>query len=234
MSFYHFKEDISKRIREHMKASGTQHYNAEYFNWQKGMGNFGGWANLIKFQDFITAEDNVVDFGCGGAFLLKNLNCKGKMGVEINPSAREQAKINGITAVASPSELPDDWATVCISNNALEHVINPLEALQTIHSKMKKGGTVVFVVPCENISWAYKPNDMNYHLYSWGPMTLGNLFTEAGFKIVESKPFVHKWPPKYEAVAKFLGPKLFHLACRLYGQYERTWFQVRVVAKKQD
>lgn len=214
-----------------MKDSAEQYYDAEYFNWQKGHGNFGGWANLIKFQDFIKPDDTVVDFGCGGAFLLKNLKCKDKLGVEINPAARAQAEENGIKTFSTVDELPDEWASICISNNALEHVVNPLEALKKLKTKMKKDGTIIFVVPCENISWAYKPNDINYHLFSWGPMTLGNLFNEAGFNVIESKPFIHKWPPRYEKIAKYLGPKIFHLICKLYGQYERTWFQVRVIAK---
>lgn len=215
-----------------MNLTAVNHYDQKYFEWQKGCGDFGGWANLIKFERFIQEEDNVVDFGCGGGFLLQNLKCTGKLGVEINPAARLTAQQNGVKTVGSPSEIPDDWATICISNNALEHATEPLKELKEIYKKLRSGGRAVFVVPCENITWAYKPGDINYHLYSWGPMTLGNLFTEAGFEVIESKPFIHKWPKNYKAIARIVGPKLFHFICRIYGRYERTWFQVRVVAKK--
>jgi len=92
-------------------------------------------------------------------------------------------------------------------------------------------GKIIFVVPCENINYAYKPGDINQHLYSWSPMGIGNLFTLAGFSVIESKPYIHKWPPNYLKIARF-GRKIFDFTCRLYGQYERTWFQVRIVAEK--
>ena len=95
---------------------------------------------------------------------------------------------------------------------------------------MKPGGKVVFIVPCESISYSYQPGDMNHHLYSWSPMCLGNLFTEAGFSVLECKPYIHKWPPGYRWIARIAGRPLFDLACRIYGRLKRSWFQVRVIA----
>jgi len=63
-------------------------------------------------------------------------------------------------------------------------------------------------------------------------MCLGNLFTEAGFKVLESKPFIHKWPPKYNLIAKIYGKKIFNFFCRIYGRIETSWYQVRVIAEK--
>lgn len=73
---------------------------------------------------------------------------------------------------------------------------------------------------------------MNYHLYSCSPMCLGNLFTEAGFSVIESRPYIHKWPPGYRTIARLGGRKLFEIACRIYGRLERSWFQVRLIAEK--
>ena len=63
------------------------------------------------------------------------------------------------------------------------------------------------------------------------PMCIGNLFTLAGFKVINSVPYIHKWPPRYKRIAEF-GRTIFDIACRLYGRYERTWFQVHIVAEK--
>jgi hypothetical protein len=63
-------------------------------------------------------------------------------------------------------------------------------------------------------------------------MCIGNLFTEAGFSLIESRPYIHKWPPRYRAIARVGGRRLFEMACRIYGRLERSWFQVRVVAEK--
>ncbi len=85
---------------------------------------------------------------------------------------------------------------------------------------------------CESISYSYKPKDINHHLYSWSPICIGNFFTEAGFSVIESSPYMHKWPHKYKFIAKVGGRRLFDIACRIYGRLERSWFQVRVIAEK--
>jgi len=207
------------------------HYDEKYFDWQKSLGEFGGWANKTKYTEYVSEEDIVLDFGCGGGFLLKNIECKGKIGVELNPSAAETARKNGIEVYCKTDEISDESIDIIISNNALEHTHHPLDELKKLYTKLKPGGKIVFVVPCENISYGYKPNDINQHLYSWSPMCIGNLFTLAGFKVIKSVPYIHKWPPRYKRIAKF-GKNIFDIACRLYGRYERTWFQVHIVAEK--
>jgi len=72
------------------------HYDSKYFKYQKIIGEFGGKANIFKFEKYIKNTDNVVDFGCGGGYLLKNLQCKQKIGVEINDAACKTAQENRI------------------------------------------------------------------------------------------------------------------------------------------
>lgn len=208
------------------------HYDDQYFAWQTSIGEFGGWANQSKFSNYISLDSKVLDFGCGGGFLLKNLNCAKKIGVEVNPAAVETARKHGIEVYNRVDDVPDEYVDVVISNNALEHTLQPLEELKSLYRKLVPGGMIVLVAPCESISYGYRPNDVNHHLYSWSPMCLGNLFSEAGFSVIESKPYIHKWPPKYRLIASWGGRALFNLACRIYGRLERSWFQVRVVAEK--
>jgi SAM-dependent methyltransferase len=215
-----------------VKELVSKHYDESYFDWQSSIGQFGGWANQTKFVQFIGGNSDVLDFGCGGGFLLSGLTCRRKIGVEINPSAAEAARNKGIEVFSSVADVPDDCVDVIISNHALEHTLHPLEELKLLRRKLRDGGKIVFVVPCESISYGYKPNDVNHHLYSWSPMCLGNLFTEAGFAVVESRPYIEKWPPKYRTIARLGGRRLFEIACRIYGRIERSWFQVRVIAEK--
>ncbi|MCA6573084.1 MAG: class I SAM-dependent methyltransferase [Pseudanabaena sp. M57BS1SP1A06MG] len=210
----------------------SSHYDDQYFDWQAPIGEFGGWANQTKFIKYISEHSEVLDFGCGGGFLLRNLKCAKKVGVEVNPAAAATAKKNGLEMFRSVDKIPDDYVDVIISDNALEHTLQPLQELKSLYKKLKTGGKIIFVVPCEAISYSYKPNDINHHLYSWSPMCIGNLFTEAGFSVIESKPYIHKWPPKYQLIAKIGGRPLFEIACRIFGRIERTWFQVRVIGEK--
>ena len=210
----------------------SNHYDADYFNWQKNIGAFGGWANLVKFKNYITPQMNVIDFGCGGGFLLKNIDCKDKIGVDLSDQARKTMEDFGIKSFKYVQDVPDDWADCIISNHALEHVPDPLNQISLLKEKLKIGGKIIFMVPCESITSRYKPNDINYHLFSWSPLNLGNLFTEAGYNVIESKAYIHKWPPFYQKIAKTFGERTFNLICRMYGHIETSWFQVRVVAEK--
>ena len=210
----------------------NDHYDDKYFDWQKSMGKFGGWANKSKFSAFIFKEDEVLDFGCGGGYLLKNIECKKKIGVEINSSAAEIAKDNGLEVYRFLDDVPDNSVDKILSDNALEHTYYPLEELKKMYKKLRTNGKIIIVVPCENISYKYKPNDVNQHLYSWSPMCIGNLLTLAGFSVISSKPYIHKWPPYYDIIARIGGRKLFDLTCRFYGRINRKWFQVKVIAEK--
>jgi hypothetical protein len=101
------------------------------------------------------------------------------------------------------------------------------------YAKLKPGGLLVFVVPCEQIGYLWKPNDINFHLHSWSPMAIGNLVTRAGFEVQESRPFFHKWPPRYYVqIQRVIGWRLFHMLSRINGHIMRMWIQVRCVAHK--
>ncbi len=63
-------------------------------------------------------------------------------------------------------------------------------------------------------------------------MCLGNLFTEAGFVVEESKPYQYKWPIGYRRIARLGGRAIFEFCSRVYGMLDQQWVQVRVVAHK--
>ncbi len=206
----------------------NNYYDQKYFDWQKKAGEFGGWANISKFSKYIKPTDSVLDFGCGGGYLLSNINCNKKVGIEINDTATEIARRNGVEIYKDTDDAPGLFDVV-ISDNAMEHVDYPLGELKKLKDKLKLGGKIICIVPCESISMRYKKGNVNYHLYSWSPMAIGNLLTEAGFQVVESKAYIHKWPPLSRVWAKWFGRNFFDFTCRLYGEFERSWFQVRVV-----
>ena len=74
----------------------------EYFEWQKKIGIFGAKANKIKFHELIHDNLKILDFGCGGGYLLNEFNFKiDKYGVEINDDARNVAIQNGLKCYKS-------------------------------------------------------------------------------------------------------------------------------------
>jgi SAM-dependent methyltransferase len=211
------------------------HYGEDYFAWQQECGTLGGWANQDKYRDTVCSDARVLDFGCGGGFLLSQMGCAERFGIEPNPVARRCAEQNGLTMFEGPSDalaaLGPDSLDLIISDNALEHALEPWRALSALLPLLKPGGKLHLYVPCENISWLYKKENIDQHMYSWSPQSIGNLAAAAGFDVLYSKPYIHKWPPKSQLVSK-LGRPIFNFAARIWGQIDRRWFQVELLAVK--
>ena len=185
--------------------------------------------NAEKFSSFIASSDRVLDFGCGGGFILRNLVCRHRMGIEINSEARNEALKNGVEVFPSIAVTPDASADVLISHHAIEHVDNPLETLSRIRRKIVPGGRAIFVVPCESILCAYRPNDINQHLYTWSPMCLGNLLSSAGYTVDRVEPLLSRWPPGIGTIRKVAGIRACRLAASLWGHLAPSLSQVRAV-----
>jgi len=210
-----------------------RYYNKDYFDRQKEIGEFEGEAGLFKFKDYIKPTDNVIDFGCGGGYILKNLSCNKKIGIDPNKTAQETATRNNIEVYSSIEEVPDNFANVVISNHVLEHVLCPFERLSLLKRKIKVGGKLIFVVPHQTPGEDFRENDINQHLYTWNPLTLGNLFKLAGYNIVKVDTIRYRWPPGYKTIRKLFGRNIFHLASRIYAIF-RNSYQIRVVAEKRN
>lgn len=206
-------------------------YDRDYFEWQRVVGEFGGEMNRFKFEPFLSPGDAVLDFGCGGGYLLERLPGVAKAGVEINEAARAEATRRGLTVYESIDATPDDVATVIVSHHALEHVERPLDAVRDLRPKLRDGGRMVFVVPHQGPREAFRPDDRHQHLYTWNPATLGNLFQTAGLRVERCDTIRHVWPADFRGWRARLGDAWFHRLCRL-----KAWVdghhQTRVVARK--
>ena len=209
-----------------------ENYNDEYFNWYKKIGEFGGNINKIKFEKYIKEEDSVLDFGCGGGYLISKLNCKEKHGVEINPLAIKEAEKNSIKIFKDSNELSENYYDKIISNNSLQHCENPYLELKNLYKALKKNGLLIILVSCSSRNLKYLVNDINYQLYSWSPMNLGNILDATNFNIIEVKKINHRWIPKYEIFYKIFGKKIFNLACFLYSFIDTSISSIIAVAEK--
>jgi SAM-dependent methyltransferase len=171
--------------------------------------------NMHLWQPYISADDDVLDFGCSGGFLLNALNAKKKIGVEINPHAREVAEKNGIGVYERLDQVPDKFDKV-ISSHTLEHLPHPRQALLELKEKLRnENSQMLLLLPLED--WrsksnrVYRENDVNMHLYAWTPLLLGNLLSSCGIKVNDINVITHAWPTRHELFWR-ISPKMFHLA----------------------
>jgi SAM-dependent methyltransferase len=205
-----------------------------YFAWQSGGGDFAGRINSHKFSHLVRPEHTVLDFGCGGGFLLRNLTCARRIGVEINPVAREFANGGPIECYAAVDEVPDGIADVIVSDHALEHVPFPIGALRELKPKLGARGVLAACVPHNNY-WEdrrYDPKDPNHHLHSWTCQTFGNTLTEAGYEIVSIANRTHAWPGRWTVACYGRLPLwLFDFICQSYGLATGKGQQVVAVAR---
>jgi SAM-dependent methyltransferase len=196
-------------------AHPTAHYadplpGHKYFSWQQPAGMKGAIYNLKFFAPYISEDQDVLEFGCGGGYLLAALRCRGRIGVEINPAALAEAAKNGIQTFPTLADLPEGAFDRIISSHCLEHVANPYESLCTMRRLLRENGKVILLLPVDD--WRSEPwigPDENAHLYTWTPRLLGNLLVSAGFNPISIKLINYTWPPRFDQSIWAISRKLF-------------------------
>jgi SAM-dependent methyltransferase len=176
-----------------------KYYDIEYLSSQNSVAKDNIKTYKKFFSPHVTQEMTVLDYGCGAGVLLSVINCKYKIGVDINENALQEAKKNGINEVhLNLNSLEPNSIDLIVSNSALEHVPNPHQVLSDLYTILKPNGKIIFRLPHETLGWSYKPGDWNYHLYTWSPMAIGNLFNDVGFIKIDVKIEKGKKPPLFK------------------------------------
>lgn len=157
------------------------HYTDTYYAGFQGL-DIGRQMQARVFARHCRADLDLLDFGCSDGLMLRHLPARRRTGVEINPAAR--AACTGLDGLYSDmASVPAASVDVVISNHALEHVPHPLHTLVELRRVLRPGGALVLVTPLEDPSRDWRPLDPDQHLYTWAPVNMGNLLTEAGFRV---------------------------------------------------
>jgi SAM-dependent methyltransferase len=99
----------------------------------------------------------------------------------------EFCRRKGINATNDLAAVPNEAFDIVVSTHVLEHHPNPKEMLQDIYSKMKKGGSLILVIPHERHGRAEYKLDLNQHLFSWNFQSINNLLLTTGFVVKKNK-----------------------------------------------
>lgn len=196
-----------------------------YFAYQQRIGEVGGKLDARKFQPFIRPDAAVLDFGCGGGYLLRALDCGRRIGVEPNDTARRVCIDAGIECHGSIAKIGDAEVDIVVSNHALEHVPSPIAALRECRRVLRATGRLVLCVPIDD--WRtqkrYISGEPNHHLHTWTPQLLGNTLVEAGFQFASSdiRILAEAWPPGVETLIRVLPDPALTISMRVWATLSR-------------
>jgi SAM-dependent methyltransferase len=155
--------------------------------------------------------------------MLRSINCGRRIGVDINPAARREAKAGGIEIHASLDDIRPSSIDVVVSNHALEHVTDPFAVCGQLWKVLIPGGKLQLCLPIDD--WrtqrSFRPGDSDHHLYTWTPQLVGNILTDAGFVVVSSSVLVHAWPPMWNWLDRHLPTEAFDAVCSAWARIRR-------------
>ena len=208
------------------------HYNKHYYKWQEKAGKYVAQQDVWMYQKYIHAKDVVLDFGCGGGYLLEKFNCKSKHGIDINLYARNTAVKKGIRVYENIEKIPRKVKfDVIISHHTLEHTTQPFEILKKLFKRLKAKGIIICVVPIDD--WRnqkkYASGDINQHLFTWTPLLLGNLFVNAGFRVKEINIILRAWLPFSRFYYSYIPKDLYNFLSDIWSRIIRSR-QIRIIA----
>lgn len=168
------------------------------------------WVHLFEL---IPAKSRILDVGCSsgnfGEALMQRKHCE-VIGLDIDKADISEAK-KKLTAAYQRNverESIEDLGTfdVVIFADVLEHLMDPIAALQKVKKQLNKGGRVVFSIPnMAHISvrlqimegfFEYTPIGVldRTHLHYYDEIEVKHLFAEAGFAIQEMRPTMWTFP----------------------------------------
>jgi|SRR5580765_985340 SAM-dependent methyltransferase len=76
--------------------------------------------------------------------------------------------------------LPDDVVDYIFSSHCLEHLENPVAALEHWKSRLKPGGVLFLYLPSEDMEY-WLPQNNRKHLHSWRPAQMAKIVSDLGF-----------------------------------------------------
>ncbi len=193
-------------FRSYTGKSGTD-YHAAVHSSDPWVQDVVGRSRALKFQPYVTPDDDVLEYGAGVGLNLRHLVARKRVGFDVSDVGRTVCEQAGIEFTTDLSSLRGAEYSVVICHHVLEHVPDPTTILDRILQLLKPRGRLILCVPFETLRYyrRYVPNDKNRHIFAWNPLALGNLVSAAGFEV--EKAFVG--PFSYEQRLAFLAKASF-------------------------
>jgi SAM-dependent methyltransferase len=168
------------------------------------------------FSKYIKKEFHVLDFGCGTGELLKYLNCKYKLGVEINKYSQSYLKKNKINFTNNLKSVKKKFDVV-FALSVIDHLKNPNDTIKQLVAKLKKNGKLIIIIRQDSKN--QKPINSSYkeHLYSWSLLSFSNLInTQDQIKLIDSGILKFTLVPFFNFFKNFLSNRKIIFLSKIY------------------
>lgn len=164
------------------------------------------WDDCRRFEfvkDMIVNK-NIADFGSGaGGFLMQAKSIsKSVMGIELDKKIVNHYIEQGIEHISNINDIEDDSLDIITAFHVVEHLAEPVEILQMLTKKLRKGGRLLIEVPNSNdaLLIIYKNksfSEFTYwspHLYLYNHKTIELLFKKVNNTNIEFIKYIQRYP----------------------------------------
>ena len=146
--------------------SGLGHIN-KYFELQNRRGN--NFLSIIEKQYCLGKINNIVEIGCGSGGILYPFLQAGKtvQGFDFDKNYIEYGKSKGINLIYGDyiDFINDEEIDLIICSHVIEHFLNPIQEVQNIVKKIRKGGYLMIEVP--GIFFLQKEKMNKWNIFSY-------------------------------------------------------------------
>ena len=175
-------------------------------------------AYITYFKNLDLKGKKILEFGCGLGPNIYYLNKLGLdiIGYDISNFALDFCRKKGLKVTNNFNILKQ--FDIIFSRHVLEHIKNPFNILIQINKKLKKGGSLILILPYEKHKKVKFETDINNHLYAWNFRTINNLLNETGYKVIENKvlPFASGY--KIFSFSDKISTRLYNFLTKMKGR----------------
>jgi len=146
---------------------------------------------LFKYSNTIPSKSAILEIGCGGGILLKELKELGfeTYAADPSPTAIRAAEKYGFSLIAKffAAHLFTETFDLIFHSDVLEHAFDPWKFIEEQRKVLKPNGLIVISVPnaADSISYGDISMAMHQHLQYFTPESLSKLMQASGFEILE-------------------------------------------------
>lgn len=162
----------------------------EHWWWQSRAEMVNGWLSQLKLPE----HGDVLDVGCGGGWGFQQWRRFGEVfGIEPNLDLVRLAGNDQNRIFAQPFDNNFDPARrfrLILMLDVLEHLENPIQALQHASALLVPGGTIFITVPALPSLWT-SHDEINHHYVRYTRQTLLEVVGETELDLVRSHYFFH-------------------------------------------